>query len=545
MDATSDRRSCRSSAPSMVTLPRSDADLIGWLCWISIRWLAVSMKPPSPGVDASTKVSGETHSAFAEVRNTCSSVTLCCISLVGSTWTCNCRSRKPQTPTFATPGTLSSRGTMVQRDSSDMSISDCCFEVSPIIMSRPVDEVGCTTSGGRDEAAGNAGAMVRRSCTTCRARTGSVPGSNVISIDDSPGMVCDSSFASHGMPLKNSFSIGLVIRFSTSSADNPSASTCTSTRTGPNSGRASTDVLRSCTKPSASKARATASTKCWYFRLNPTVHRIMSRTLQRNVSRLSSTEHTIPRRAHNRLILLSHRVVCSTANSWLTSQPLLAVGPPTRNRSHWLDAAGQDVEEHHRGEPVDFRLLGPVEVWAGQRRLDAGPRQQRLVLAILALRANQVVPIDQLIGLMWAETPPESARHSIQVRVSLLRALLAEAGADRDEVRIATRGPTYVLHTDPHRIDAHRFRTLVNQAHAEHDDATKAQLLRRALTLWRGPALADVATPQAESLCHGLDEARMVAVEDWVDAALRLGQHDAIIHELTDYAAQHPYRQRL
>jgi DNA-binding SARP family transcriptional activator len=194
---------------------------------------------------------------------------------------------------------------------------------------------------------------------------------------------------------------------------------------------------------------------------------------------------------------------------------------------------------------VDFRLLGPVEVWAGQRRLDAGPRQQRLVLAILALRVNQVVPIDQLIGLMWAETPPESARHSIQVRVSLLRALLAEAGADRDEVRIATRGPTYVLHTDPHRIDAHRFRTLVNQAHAEHDDATKAQLLRRALTLWRGPALADVATPQAESLCHGLDEARMVAVEDWVDAALRLGQHDAIIHELTDYAAQHPYRQRL
>jgi DNA-binding SARP family transcriptional activator len=194
---------------------------------------------------------------------------------------------------------------------------------------------------------------------------------------------------------------------------------------------------------------------------------------------------------------------------------------------------------------VDFRLLGPVEVWAGQRRLDAGPRQQRLVLAILALRANQVVPIDQLIGLMWAETPPESARHSIQVRVSLLRALLAEAGADRNEVRIATRGPTYVLHTDPHRVDAHRFRTLVNQAHAEHDDAAKAQLLRRALTLWRGPALADVATPQAESLCHGLDEARMVAVEDWVDAALRLGQHDAIIHELTDYAAQHPYRQRL
>jgi ABC-2 type transport system ATP-binding protein len=194
---------------------------------------------------------------------------------------------------------------------------------------------------------------------------------------------------------------------------------------------------------------------------------------------------------------------------------------------------------------VDFLLLGPVEVWAGQRRLDAGPRQQRLVLAILALRANQVVPVDQLIALTWGQMPPDSARHSVQVRVSLLRALLADAGADRDEVRIATRGSTYILQTDPQRVDAHRFRTLVNQANAEREDAVKARLLRRALGLWRGPPLADVATPAAEPLCHGLDEARMVALEDWVDAELRLGRHDVIIQELIEYAAQHPYRQRL
>lgn len=193
---------------------------------------------------------------------------------------------------------------------------------------------------------------------------------------------------------------------------------------------------------------------------------------------------------------------------------------------------------------MDFRLLGPVEVWKGPQRLDAGPRQQRLVLAILALRANQVVPVDQLIALTW-QAPPESARHSIQVRVSLLRLLLAGAGADRDEVRIATRGSTYVLQTDPQRVDAHRFRTLVNQAHAEHDDAAKVRLLRRALGLWRGPPLADVAAPQAEPLCHGLAEARMVALEDWAEAELRLGRHDTIIQELTEHAAQHPYRQRL
>jgi DNA-binding SARP family transcriptional activator len=193
---------------------------------------------------------------------------------------------------------------------------------------------------------------------------------------------------------------------------------------------------------------------------------------------------------------------------------------------------------------VDFRLLGSVEVWAGRQRLDAGPRQQRLVLAILALRVNQVVPVDELIALTWAQAPPASARHSIQVRVSLLRALLAGAGGDGDGVRIATRGPTYVLQADPQRVDAHRFRTLVNQAHAERDDATKAQLLRRALGLWRGPPLADVATAQTEPLCRGLDEARMAALEDWVDTQLNLGRHDALIQELTEHAAQHPYRQR-
>jgi len=193
---------------------------------------------------------------------------------------------------------------------------------------------------------------------------------------------------------------------------------------------------------------------------------------------------------------------------------------------------------------VDFRLLGPVEVWAGRQRLDAGPRQQRLVLAILALRANQVVPVDELIALTWAQRPPASARHAIQVRVSLLRALLADAGADGDGVRIATRGPTYVLQTDPQRVDAHRFRMLVNQAHAERDDAAQAQLLRCALGLWRGPPLADVATARTEPLCHGLDEARMAALEDWVDTQLRRGRHDELIQELTEHTALHPYRQR-
>ena len=128
-----------------------------------MRWFGVSMKPPSPGVDASTKVSGETHSAFADVRRTWSSETPF-FSELG--WV----DLDLQLPVAESPdghvghaGDTQQAGTTVQRESSDMSIRELSLEESPIIMSRPVDDSGCTTNGGFDDAAGRAGAMVRRS----------------------------------------------------------------------------------------------------------------------------------------------------------------------------------------------------------------------------------------------------------------------------------------------------------------------------------------------------------------------------------------------
>jgi DNA-binding SARP family transcriptional activator len=194
---------------------------------------------------------------------------------------------------------------------------------------------------------------------------------------------------------------------------------------------------------------------------------------------------------------------------------------------------------------VEFRLLGPVEAWTRDRRLDLGPRKQRLVLAVLALKVNQLVDVDRLVDLTWPDAPPQTARHAIHVRVSQLRAVLAKAGADRDGVAIATHGTSYALRADPTRIDAHRFRALVGAALAHSDDGERVGLLRRALALWRGTPMADVSAAVAEPLWRGLDELRLTALEEWLDAELRLGQHGAIIEELTEFAAQHPYRQRL
>jgi ABC-2 type transport system ATP-binding protein len=131
----------------------------------------------------------------------------------------------------------------------------------------------------------------------------------------------------------------------------------------------------------------------------------------------------------------------------------------------------------------------------------------------------------------------------VHVRVSRLRAVLAQTAGP--SVEIVTRGSTYTLRADPMCIDWHRFQALVSQARTETADNNRAVLLRRALGLWHGPALADVTTPQAEQLCRCLEEARLAASEEWLQVELRLGRHNSIIDKLIELVAQHPYRQGL
>jgi ABC-type multidrug transport system ATPase subunit/DNA-binding SARP family transcriptional activator len=191
---------------------------------------------------------------------------------------------------------------------------------------------------------------------------------------------------------------------------------------------------------------------------------------------------------------------------------------------------------------MDVHLLGAVQAWADGRQLDLGPRKQRLAFAVLALHVNQLVTVNHLIDLTWTDAPPPTANHAIHVRVSALRTMLARNGCPE----ILTHGSAYVLKADPSCVDAHRFRDLVTQARAEVADAGKVELFRRGLDVWNGPPLADVASPEVVGrLCRGLEEARLAATEECLDAELRLGRHRVVIDELVGLTAQHPYRQRL
>jgi WD40 repeat protein/DNA-binding SARP family transcriptional activator len=189
---------------------------------------------------------------------------------------------------------------------------------------------------------------------------------------------------------------------------------------------------------------------------------------------------------------------------------------------------------------MEFRLLGPVEVLRGDRPAPLGGPKQRAVLAHLLLRVNDIVPTDRLIEQIWGEEPPEAARNALQSYVSRLRGALGESG------RLERRDPGYVLRAEPDEVDALRFEAQVRQARALLDPEERVALLDHALSLWRGPPLADLAD---EASLRGeitrLEEMRTQAVEDRVEARLEAGAHTEAIPELEGLVERHPLRERL
>ncbi|MET0136154.1 MAG: BTAD domain-containing putative transcriptional regulator [Kibdelosporangium sp.] len=189
---------------------------------------------------------------------------------------------------------------------------------------------------------------------------------------------------------------------------------------------------------------------------------------------------------------------------------------------------------------MEFRLLGAVCAQADGRPVSLGPRQQRLIFAVLAWEVGRPVAIDRLVELIWPQSPPRTAQHAVRASVSRLRPIIA------GYAELVTQGSAYVLRTDTQRIDAHRFQALVAQARVETNDNRRVELLDEALDLWRGPAVADAAPDEVrERLFGGLQETRLVAAEDRFDALLRLGRHFSVVSELTAAVAAHPTRERL
>lgn len=199
---------------------------------------------------------------------------------------------------------------------------------------------------------------------------------------------------------------------------------------------------------------------------------------------------------------------------------------------------------------IEFRLLGPFELLAGGKPLDLGPRKQRAVLAALTIEANRVVSLDRLIDELWGEEPPAQAIGTLQAYVSNLRRVLEPDRSPREPPKIlVTQSPGYVLRVPPEALDSARFEAMAAEGRkllAEGRPSAARRRLDEALGLWRGSALADFAFEAfAQSESARLDELRLVAQEDRLQADLDLGAHDAAVAQLEAAVAANPLRERL
>lgn len=203
---------------------------------------------------------------------------------------------------------------------------------------------------------------------------------------------------------------------------------------------------------------------------------------------------------------------------------------------------------HHTGGDVEFRLLGSFDVVIDGRSVPLGGPKQRALLAILAIHANEVVPADRLIEWLWPGNVPESAVNTLQGYVSRLRKVLDANGSNGGQPAIAFRALGYVLTTPPEQIDARRFERLLGEAEAQAatgDAADAARSLREALALWRGAPLADFMYEEfAQAEIARLEELRLKAVEERIDADLACGRHASLIPDLEALVAEHPLRER-
>jgi DNA-binding SARP family transcriptional activator/WD40 repeat protein len=195
---------------------------------------------------------------------------------------------------------------------------------------------------------------------------------------------------------------------------------------------------------------------------------------------------------------------------------------------------------------MEFRTLGPFEVLDRGRPVSLGGLKQRALLALLVLNANRFVARDQIVDGIWGDDPPATASPGVKVYVSRLRKLLAQNG---EAPRVVTRSHGYMLEVDPNLVDLDRFEQLLRAGRgqlAAGDADSARKTLRKALSLWRGPALADLAgaVPFARDQRERLEELRLAALEDRIEADLAVGRHDDAIGELESVIREHPYRER-
>ena len=196
-------------------------------------------------------------------------------------------------------------------------------------------------------------------------------------------------------------------------------------------------------------------------------------------------------------------------------------------------------------------MLGPLEVWRGGLRVAVGGPQQRELLALLLLDANRVVSVDRLIGQLWGERPPATARSLLHGCVTDLRRALRTGDDGETGQPLLTRPPGYLIRVRPGELDRDRVDELEAAAAGAAAAGTRAELQRsaalltEALSLWRGPVLAGLTAPACVTEAARLEELALTLLERRVDVDLRLSRFADLAGELPARVRAQPLREPL
>jgi DNA-binding SARP family transcriptional activator len=194
-----------------------------------------------------------------------------------------------------------------------------------------------------------------------------------------------------------------------------------------------------------------------------------------------------------------------------------------------------------------FGVLGPIEVSRDGQTVVVGRGHERSLLAVLMVNANQLISTSQLIDALW-ERPPSSAKASLHNLISQLRARLRTNAEESPQALIVSHGNGYEFRTDGHELDLLEFRLLVERGRSagdagSHDDAFA--LFAQAVSLWRGPALADLPEEFAVELRRGLHEELLAATKAKLQAGVLVRRYDDVLRDVEDLIVEHPYDERL
>ncbi|MEW2075168.1 BTAD domain-containing putative transcriptional regulator [Streptomyces sp. NPDC012403] len=194
---------------------------------------------------------------------------------------------------------------------------------------------------------------------------------------------------------------------------------------------------------------------------------------------------------------------------------------------------------------VVFRILGPLDISAGEQPIVLTGARQRTIMSMLLLAPDRIVSVDTLADAVWNGSPPQTARNQIAICVSALRKTL-KAAAGVDDL-LVTSHPGYMLFTGDHRIDAVEFEERVALGREAARSGRLEEACARfdeAIAMWRGPALDGIAAQRVEAEAARLAEMRLDVYEEYMGLRLELGQHRAVSGELAAFVREHPLREQ-